>query len=79
MLKYFSKNALKIIQNNLLFSKKAVIYPANSDRRSHNNDDTTKRTDNHIQDSEDKFVLDNHIQDREDNLKTPLEIFEQFQ
>ena len=46
-----------MIQNDLLFSKKAVIYPANSDRRTHNNDDATKRTDDSIKDREDKFVV----------------------
>ena len=46
-----------MIQNDLLFSKKAVIYPGNSDRRTHNNDDATKRTDDSIKDREDKFVV----------------------
>ena len=46
-----------MIQNDLLFSKKAVIYPANSDRRTYNNDDPTKRTDDSIKDREDKFVV----------------------
>ena len=34
-----------MIYKDFLFSKKTVIYPANSDRRNHNNDDATKRTD----------------------------------
>ena len=46
-----------MIQKDLLFSKKAVIYPANSNRRSHNNDDATKRTDDNIEDKEDKFAV----------------------
>ena len=57
MLKRLPKNALKMTQKDLLFSKKAVIYPANSDRRSHNNDDTTNRTDDNIEDREDKFAV----------------------
>ena len=35
MLKHLPKNALKMIQKDILFSKKTVIYLANSDRRSH--------------------------------------------
>ena len=46
-----------MIQKDLLFSKKAVIYPVNSDRRSHNNDDATKRTDYKIEGREDKFAV----------------------
>ena len=57
MLKHLPKGALKIIQKDLLYSKKAVIYPANSDKRSHNNDNATKRTDDNIDDMEDKFSV----------------------
>ena len=57
MVKHLPKNVLKIIQNDLLFSKKAVIYPAYSDRRSHNNNDATKQTDDNIEDREDKFAV----------------------
>ena len=57
MLKHLPKNVLKMIQKDLLFSKKAVIYPVNSDRRSHNNDDATKRTDYKIESREDKFAV----------------------
>ena len=57
MSKHLPKNALKMIQKDLLFSKKGVIYLGNSDRRSHNNDDATKRTDDSIEDREDKFVV----------------------
>ena len=46
-----------MIQKDLLFSKKAVIYPGNSDKRSHNNDDATKRTDDNIEDRGDKFSV----------------------
>ena len=57
MLKHLPKNALKVIQNDLLFSKKTVTYPANSGGRSHSNDDATKKTDNSIEDREDKFSV----------------------
>ena len=57
MVKHLPKNVLKIIQNDLLFSKKAVIYPANSGRRSHNKNDTTKQADDKIEDREDKFTV----------------------
>ena len=46
-----------MIQKDLLFSNTVVIYPANSDRRSHNNDYATKRTDDNIKDKEDKFAV----------------------
>ena len=46
-----------MIQDDFLFSKKVVIYPANSDRRSHNNEEATKQTDNNIEDRQDKFVV----------------------
>ena len=46
-----------MIQDDLLFSKKVVIYPANSDRRSHNNEDATKQTHNNIEDRQDKFAV----------------------
>ena len=51
------KNALKMIQKDLLFSKKGVIYLANSDRRSHNNDNATLRTDANIEDRDDNFSV----------------------
>ena len=57
MLKHLPKNALKMIQKDILFSKKTVIYLANSDRRSHNHDDATKRTDDNIEDREDKLAV----------------------
>ena len=51
------KNALKMIQKDFLFSKKGVIYLANSDRRSHNNDNATLRTDANIEDRDDNFSV----------------------
>ena len=38
MLKHLPKNALKMIERDLLYSKKPVIVPGNEGRRSHNND-----------------------------------------
>ena len=57
MLKHLPKNALKMIKIDLLFNKKAVIYPTNGDRRSHGNDDETKRTNDNIEDRKDKFAV----------------------
>ena len=39
-----------MIQNDPLYSKKAVVYPANSGRWIHNSDDATQITDNNIDD-----------------------------
>lgn len=39
-----------MIQNNLLQSKKPVVYPANSDRQIHNSDDATQIIDDNIDD-----------------------------
>ena len=55
MLKRLPKNDLKMIEKDLLCSKKAVIIPGNEDRRSHTNDSKTQRTDANIEDREDKF------------------------
>ena len=55
MLKHLPKNALKIIEKDLLYGKKPVIIPGNEDRRSHNNDNEAFRTDANIEDREDKF------------------------
>ena len=41
MLKHLPKNALKIIEKDLLYSKKLVIIPGNEDGRSHTNTDIT--------------------------------------
>ena len=38
MLKHLPKNALKMNEKDLLYSKKPVIIFGNEDRRSHNND-----------------------------------------
>ena len=55
-----------------MFSKKAVIDPAKSDRRSHNNNDATKRTDDNIEDREDKFAVQT---DSKYVYKIPLKYF----
>ena len=41
----------------LLFSKKGIIYLANSDRRNHNNDNATLRTDANIEDRDNNFSV----------------------
>ena len=56
MLKHLPKNALKMIEKDLLYSKKALIIPGNEDRRSHNNDNEAFRTDDNLEDREDKFA-----------------------
>ena len=56
MLKHLPKNALKIIEKDLLYSKKPVIIPGNEDRRSHNNDNEAFRTDDNLEDRGDKFA-----------------------
>ena len=61
-----------MIQKDLLFSKMAVIYPANSDRRSHSNDDATKRANDNIEDREDKFPVQI---DSKYVYRTPLKYF----
>ena len=38
MLNHLPKNALKIIEKDVLYSKKPVIISGNKDRRSHKND-----------------------------------------
>ena len=50
MLKHLPKDPLKMIQNDILFSKKAVAYPANCGRRIHNSDDATQITDDNVDD-----------------------------
>ena len=54
MLKHLPKNALKINEKDLLYSKKTVIIPGNEDRRIHNNDNEAFRTDDNLEDCEDK-------------------------
>ena len=56
MLKHLPKNALKMIEKDLLYSKKTVIIPGNEDRRSHNNDNEAFRTDDNLEDRKDKFA-----------------------
>ena len=56
MLKHLPKNALKMIEKNLLHSKKPVIIPGNEDRRNHNNDNEAFRTDDNLKDCKDKFA-----------------------
>ena len=66
MLKHSSKNALKLIEKDLLYSKKPVIILGNEDRRSHNNDNEVLRTDDNLEDCEDKFAnqIDSKYVDR---------------
>ena len=45
ILKHLLKNVLKIIEKDLLYSKKPVIIPGNEDRRSHTYDNNANRTD----------------------------------
>ena len=45
-----------MIEKDLLYGKKPVIFPGNEDRRSHNNDNEAFRTDDNLEDREDKFV-----------------------
>ena len=56
MLKHLPKNALKMIEKDLLYSKEAVIIRGNEDRRSHCNDNETFRTGDKLEDREDKFA-----------------------
>ena len=56
MLKHLPKNALKMIEKDLLYSKKTVIIPGNEGRRSHNNDNEAFRTDDNLEDRKDKFA-----------------------
>ena len=55
MLKHLLKNALKMIEKVLLYSKKPVIIPGNEDIRSYNNDNEAFRTDVNLEDRVDKF------------------------
>ena len=45
-----------MIEKDLLYSKKTVIIPGNEDRRSHNNDMEAFRTNDNLEDREDKFA-----------------------
>ena len=53
VLKHLPKNALKMIEKDLLYSKKPVIIPGNEDRRSHNNNNEAFRTDDNLEDTKD--------------------------
>ena len=55
MLKHLSKNSLKMMKKDLLYNKKLITIPGNEDRRSHVNIDVTMRTDDNLEDREDKF------------------------
>ena len=57
MPKHLQKNALKMILKNLLYSEKTVIIPGNEDRRNHSNYNKVFRTDDNLQDREDKFAI----------------------
>lgn len=46
-----------MIQNDLLYSRKAVVYPANSGRRIHSNNDTTQTTDDNMHNTTAKFGI----------------------
>ena len=50
MLKHMPKNALKVIENDLLYSRKKVKLPTSEERRDEQTTDanTSKRTDNNI-------------------------------
>ena len=56
MLKHLPRNTLKMIEKDLLHSKKSVIIPGNEDRRSHNNNNEAFRIDDNLEDREDKFA-----------------------
>ena len=62
MLKHLPKNALKMIEKDLLYSKKPVIILGNEDRRSHNNSNEAFRIDANIEDREYKFFPTKLIQ-----------------
>ena len=55
ILKQKPKNNLKMIEKDLLYSKKPVIIPSNEDKRSHTNDNKANRADTNLDDREDKF------------------------
>ena len=56
MLKHSPENALKKIRKHLLWSKKSVTYPANSDRRIYNSNDPDDITNDNIDDRIAKFA-----------------------
>ena len=44
-----------MIQNDLLYSKKPAIIAGGNDKRIHNNDNEVRRTDDTLEDRQDKF------------------------
>ena len=50
MLKHLPKNALKMIEKYLLFSKKLVAYTPNHDRRIHSSNNGAQRADDNLED-----------------------------
>ena len=46
-----------MVEKDLLYSKKPVIIPGNENRRGHNNNNEAFRTDDNLEDQEDKFVV----------------------
>ena len=50
ILKHLPKNALKRIQNELLYSKKLVIIMEGNDKQIHTNDNKVYRTDDNFED-----------------------------
>ena len=55
MLKHWPKNVLKMIENDLLYREKLVIIKGFDDRRIHNTDNKVSRTDDSLEDRQDKF------------------------
>ena len=56
MLKHLPKNALKMIEKDLLYSKKPVIIPGNKDSRSHNSNNEAFITDDNLEERQGKFA-----------------------
>ena len=56
MLKHLQKNALKMIQNGFLYSKKLVIIAGGNDTWIDDKDNEVYRTDDKLEDRQDKFA-----------------------
>ena len=56
MLKHLRKNALKMIEKDLLYYKKPVIIPGNEDRRIHDKDNEAFSTGDNLKDREGNFA-----------------------
>ena len=54
-MKHIPKNALAVIQNDLLYSQKKVKLPTGEDRRDERNNDAAKRSDLNVDDRINKF------------------------